>query len=544
MHRLSISLFALLAAFPAFAEDIYTQAPVVAATVYPQGATLTHRATLDLSAGTHRVLMPYAAMNGAGALPRIKTSDGVSIGALGFHPGMTIDREALFTEAQAEAWAAVEAAQDAVTAKTDEIATASAKIDALKARIAFLGEVKPDSAASAEDLLSLADMVQTETGAARAALITAQAGLRPLQDALDELNQTLTAAQDEFEKLTPPSNLANMLSVDLKVTEAGPVTLELTEQNRAASWQMDYDLDLDRDAGSLAIARKVIVTQQSDIAWNDVALTLSTARPGEESSPSDVSPDHAWIEEEMDDGFAVGSLSRSMEAAPMPMAEMALVSEPEIATAELQIDGLAISYLYPTPVTIAPGSGAELALDELTLEATPLVLASPRTDETAFTVARFSNDSGEAILPGQANILRDGHFIGRQQIDLIPAGAETELGFGAIEGIRLQTIFDRNAEGDTGIINRSNTRTQTISFSVENLTGEAQDVRALFPLTYSEQEDLNVRINASPAPDESDIDHRRGVSAWDLALAPGEKRTVSIDVKLDWPQDQILRWYP
>ncbi|MEJ2018905.1 MAG: DUF4139 domain-containing protein, partial [Maritimibacter sp.] len=203
-------------------------------------------------------------------------------------------------------------------------------------------------------------------------------------------------------------------------------------------------------------------------------------------------------EEEMDDGFAVGSLSLSMELAPTPLVEPALASEMDMTTAELQIDGLAISYAYPTPVTIAPGSGAELALDELTLEATPLVLASPRTDETAFTVARFSNDSGEPILPGQANILRDGHFIGRQQIDLIPAGAETELGFGAIEGIRLNTIFDRNAEGDTGIINRSNTRTQTISFSVENLTGEAQDVRAIFPLTYSEQEDLEVQVTATP----------------------------------------------
>ncbi|MEJ2030059.1 MAG: hypothetical protein P8X66_09380 [Maritimibacter sp.] len=66
MHRLSISLITLLAAFPAFAEDIYTQAPVVAATVYPQGATLTHRATLDLSAGEQRVFLPYAAMNGSG----------------------------------------------------------------------------------------------------------------------------------------------------------------------------------------------------------------------------------------------------------------------------------------------------------------------------------------------------------------------------------------------------------------------------------------------------------------------------------------------
>ena len=144
--------------------------------------------------------------------------------------------------------------------------------------------------------------------------------------------------------------------------------------------------------------------------------------------------------------------------------------------------------------------------------------------------------AGEPILPGWANILRDGHLVGRERIEMIPAGAETELGFGPIEGIRLATIFERNDEGDTGLISRSNTREQRITFTVENLTGEAQEVRAFFPLTYSEQEDLRVRVTASPAPDETDIDRKRGVSAWDLSIAPGETAEVEITVSLDWPE--------
>ncbi len=83
---------------------------------------------------------------------------------------------------------------------------------------------------------------------------------------------------------------------------------------------------------------------------------------------------------------------------------------------------------------------------------------------------------------------------------MIPAGAETELGFGPIDGIRLETIFERNEEGDSGLISKSNTREQLITFTVENLTGEAQEVRAFFPITYSEQEDLKVRVTATPTP--------------------------------------------
>ena len=129
-------------------------------------------------------------------------------------------------------------------------------------------------------------------------------------------------------------------------------------------------------------------------------------------------------------------------------------------------------------------------------------------------------------------------------IPMTPAGGDEELAFGPMESIRLDTILKRNAEGDAGIINRSSTRVQEITFTVENLSDEPQEVRALFPLTFSEKEDLEVEIVALPAPDETDVDDRRGVSAWDLTLAPGETREVEITITLDWPEGQVLSWNP
>ena len=49
----------------------------------------------------------------------------------------------------------------------------------------------------------------------------------------------------------------------------------------------------------------------------------------------------------------------------------------------------------------------------------------------------------------------------------IVPGAETELGFGPIRGLRLtRTTLDRN-EGDRGIISRSNENTETVRIDVE-----------------------------------------------------------------------------
>lgn len=542
MRLLATSFLALVAAVPALADEVYTQAPVAAATVYPSGAELIHRATVELPAGTHTVFLPYSGVSELGALPRIRTSEGVSIGALGFRRNEAVDREALFTAQQAEAFAAVEALEEALAAKDDEIATAQAGMKALQTRLAYLAQATPGEETTAEALVAMADTIARETGAAEAALVMARAEVRPMQKARDEIAADLAAAKSAFEKLSPPAEVSDLLSVEVVVAEAGPVTLELTELAAEAWWEMDYDLDLDRETGRLAVARKVVVVQDTGQAWSDVALTLSTARPGETVSPSPVSPDQAWLADP--NQYARASDSAPMlEASPAPEPEMVMV-EGAMKTANLEIDGLALSYVYPEPVSIASEEAAELALDKLELDAEALVVAAPRHDETAFTVARFTNTTPEPILPGWANILRDGHLVGRERIGMIPAGAETELGFGPIEGIRLETIFERNAEGDRGILTKSNRREQRIVLTVENLTDETQTVRTLFPLTYSEQEDLSVDVVADPAPDETDIDRQRGVSAWSLVVAPGETAEVNLTVSLGWPDGKELVWYP
>ena len=543
MLRSAVSLLALAAALPAFADEVTVQAPVAAVTVYPDGAELTRRASAELPAGTHTVFLPYAGLDDLSALPRIATSEGVTIGTLGFRRDVGIDREALFTEGQAAAWAEVERLTDAADAAADARAAAAARLKALEARLAFLDKVEPGEAATAESVLALAASIADQVAEAEVAAVEARAALRPLDDAIEEATAALKDAQAAFDRLSPPAETADMISVEVTLAAAGPVTLELTELASYAWWEMDYDIDLDRDAGALEIDRKVIVAQNTGEVWSDVALTLSTARPGEAVSPAPVFPDQARIETPRElarasGGFVAMEDSAVMAAAPEP------VMEAEMKTASMQVDGLALSYVYPEPVTVASNEAAELALDTLTLEAEPMIWASPRRDETAFTVARFTNTTEEPILPGMANILRDGHLVGRQPVEMIPAGAETEMGFGPIEGLRLATIFERNAEGDTGIISRSNTREQKMIFTVENLTGEPQELRAFFPLPYSEQEDLRVRVTASPEPDETDIERARGVSAWDMSVAPGETAEVTITVSLDWPEGMDLYWYP
>ncbi|MEZ5721670.1 MAG: DUF4140 domain-containing protein [Paracoccaceae bacterium] len=187
MFRTAVSLVALAAALPAFGDDVTVQAPVAAVTVYPDGAELTRRATAELPAGTHRVFLPYAGLDDLSALPRIATSEGVTIGTLGFRRAMAVDREALFTEAQAAAWAEVERLQDAADDAADARDRAAAALKALKARLAFLDKVDPGEAATAEGVLALAASIADQVAEAEAASVEIRATLRPLDERIEEI---------------------------------------------------------------------------------------------------------------------------------------------------------------------------------------------------------------------------------------------------------------------------------------------------------------------------------------------------------------------
>ncbi len=81
-----------------------------------------------------------------------------------------------------------------------------------------------------------------------------------------------------------------------------------------------------------------------------------------------------------------------------------------------------------------------------------------------------------------------------------------------------------------------------MEFSIENLTDKPQEVRALYALPYSQQEDLVVSTRIRPNPSETDVDDVRGLAAWDMAIEPGETRTVRLTTSLSWPKDFILNW--
>lgn len=387
----------------------------------------------------------------------------------------------------------------------------------------------------------MAGMIGAETLAARQAALAAKVDLPPAQKAVTEAQEALAKAQAAYDALPSADVDYTALSVAVTAATAGEETVTITQHVGNASWQPVYDLNLTRKAGErLTLDRSVLVTQDTGEDWDGVALTLSSSRPSEQAAPSQLWPELRSIwPEAAPEGLARKSLGGAdMAMMDAPVSEAASPS----VTAGVALEGDTVLYTYPRPVTVAAGAeNLRLALDSLDLAPVVEAVAVPRLDRTAFVMASFTNAGDEPLLPGQAMLFREGVLVGQTWLDVIAPGVETKVGFGALETLRVKREMPKRAGGQTGIFVNANRQSESAVITVENTGPEAWPIRILDRVPYSEQDDLQIAVTASPKATETDVDGQRGILAWDFALPAGAKQTITLEQVLTWPDGMVLR---
>lgn len=537
---------ALLAttAVPAFADTIAATSRITAVTVYPDGARLTREVTFTApSTGSHELLVTDLPYDSDPGMIRLATSEGLQVGAFNLRADRLPPREDPLTEDQKVAKAAVEAAQAAADQAQLALEAVTAKVEAAEAQARFLSSFTgalPDGA-TPETIKAMAGMIGAETLAARQTALAAKAELPPAQKAATEAQEALAKAQAAYDALPSADMDYTALSVAVTAAAAGEQTVTVTQYVGNASWQPVYDLNLTRKGGDkLVVNRSVLVTQYTGEDWDGVALTLSSSRPSEQAAPSQLWPELRSISPEV----AEEDLARKGFGDGAVLYESAPAAEPVTAaiTAGVAYEGDTVVYQYPEEVTVATGAeNLRLALDSLDFAPVVEAVAVPRLDNTAFVMASFTNASEEPLLPGQAMLFREGVLVGSTWLDVIAPGVETDVGFGAIETITVKREMPKRAGGETGVFVSANQQTESAVITVENTGTEAWPVRILDQVPYSEQDDLEIEVSASPEPTETDVEGQRGILAWEFDLAAGGKQTITLEQTLTWPEGMVLQ---
>lgn len=538
MRALTLTL-ALALPTTLMAEDIPLTSRVSDVTLYPEGARVQREVPFTAPAGQHDLILLD--------LPQDTDLQSVRVSVTGATMGsVTTRRDAQPPRGERES-AAIKSARDEVERREVALRDARADIermrlavDAANAEAAFLAQLGQGDGIATQDVSTLREMAQMIGAQTLAARQSAHDAARKADSAKRELKEQIKAleeAREALAALVPEVEDRAMLAISITAEEPTDGMVQLTYQTWAAGWSPVYDMTLTRDTGDLEIARGAYLRQNTGENWQDVALTLSTVRPSGQTQSSHIDPLLRRIGEPIE---LMRKQATGAQAEDMLMAE----SAPAFAvdTARATFDGLAVTYNYAPPVSVASGADAlRIALGTLGTQAEIQARAVPLYDESAFLVAKFSNDMGELILPGETNLYLDETFVAQVQGPLIAAGAESEASFGPIDGLRLTRIVEDREEGGSGLIRKSSDLTETATIEVKNLTDREWPLRVLDRIPYSEQEALRIDWKATPRPDEVDVDGEKGILAWDFDLAPAASRVLTLSYEMQWPEDKVLR---
>ena len=529
--RITLIAALLASATPALADTIEAPATIRAVTLFPRGAQVLREVTVNAPAGRHEILVPGLPEGTDISTLRV-TGEGVKIGAISLIDGRAPALVSPDSPPIKAARARLDQAREALANAQDQVATIRAKAQAAQDQIDFLKGAGTQVSDPAQ-LQAMAQMVGDQILAASERAIAAKADARRAEAALAPLQKAVTQAQAALDAQQNPAQNHDVL----RATIEGSGRFTITTFAGNAGWQPTYDLRLDARTDRLEMERFVSVHQATGEDWHGVDLTLSTARPGAQSAPAPVYPRLARIGPPMVAQPLSKSLSRTA-GAPEPMMAEAALSD----TAALQMQGETVTYHYPSPVDLRDGvDDLRLKLDTKTLPVSVLAEAVPLSDPQAYRVAEGTNDTGEILLPGPANLFADGAMVGQTHLPMIAAGDKLRLGFGAIEGIRLSRTLPDTTEGDRGLISKSNERREVVQIDVKNLTKRDWPMRVIDRVPYSEQNDLKITNTFSPPPSATNYDDKRGVLAWNFDLPAGADKQIRSETTLTWPTDQILR---
>ncbi len=538
MRLLPLALAAL--PLPALADTYTVTSAPTSVTVYNGFAMVTREVSVEVAAGAHEVILPD--------LPQWVDTGSLRVTLSGADLGGTrLRTDALPPQSDGDSAAVtaakerIEAAERALRDLGDAAADAGVASQAAEARLKFLmGLASSDTLPSTPDALAdLGTMIEAQTLAATQTQITAQRAVRDVEEARPDLEKDLTDARATLAALTPPAEPKVLLALSVAAEGAGTVIASVSYPARA-SWQPTYDVVLARgDRDSMTLRRAALIYQNSGENWDNVTLTLSTLAPSGQVVPSELYPPLLRFEDPQlreKTQRARSSLSADFADAPMVAMEAAPVPQPNF-------DGPGVTYTLPNPLTIAQNAeGARVELDALEFNARVFARAVPVRDTTAYLMAEATNESREPLLAADsAQVFIDGTLVGRSSFAAVPAGDTFTQAFGPIEDLRLNHKIIDQSEGDRGLINRSNARTQEVRMSIENLGNDAWEIELLEGIPYSEQDDLDIEWSARPSASETDVDDRRGLAQWNLSLAPEATQEITIEQVIRWPDGKVLR---
>jgi uncharacterized protein (TIGR02231 family) len=528
-----IILLGLLLPMAVFAQKpIFTSAKIKSATVYFNAAELNHSTTVNLPAGTSEIVVKNVADYISENTIQIGAPTNVTVLSVQFTTSYISEFE------PDENSPVIKKVRDSIELVQKELGKMQIERSAGSKAIDLLDRNQQVSGVntglSVDELIKLVDYNKTK----RIEISNTFALLQEKENKLIAVIQRLSRQLETNTKSEEKTSEGKLILQVMNAT-AGNVSFDINYITNTASWKPFYDLRADNTSTPLNMVYKAQVVQNSGVDWKKVKLTLSSGYPNQNNQAPQLNP---WflvyqpqsILSELEGRVAGVTLSEVVVDGYKSTSKMAIrgnVGANQVATA------LTVNFDIDIPYDIlSNGKVHSVALKEIKLPARYKHYAAPRIEKEAFLMASIDDYSAYNLLPGEANIIFEGMYVGKTMINPNETSDTLNLSMGRDKrvSIKREKIVEKS-----GTKFLSGFKEQTFTYDIIIRNNKKETVELLLDDQFPVSTDKDVTVELLDS-DRAKIARELGMLHWDLKLSPNETKKIRISYKVRSPKSKTI----
>ena len=478
-------------------KPVFTQAQIQSARVYNNAAELKHKASVQILSGTSEIVITNVA--------NYLNESTVQIGV----PKNVTVMSVQFTNAYVEEYdnnqdsPLVKPVKEEIAKKEIELKTLQNQLTAERKGVELLDKNQSMSNAqnfSVAELTKLLDFYKTKRTELSNSINKLENQEKVLFEELNILKGKLTFNETTTEKTSQGKLIVNVMS-----STAGTIPLEVSYLTNQATWQPSYEMRIDKINEPIQMLYKAQVQQHTGIDWKNVKLSLTSGPANQNTFAPELQPwfldyyyPNAYRNKEKAEASVASVTSKRIEG--RPNADMIQTLQGQVPGLNIQTgegqpgvgqstmddytqiseSQLNITFDIDIPYTIlSNGKQHSVALKDTQLPATYSYVTTPKLDTNAYLIAKVKNYGDYNILPGEANVVFEGMYVGKTYVNANANEDELRLSLGKDQNISVtrtmindksgtKTLSSRKVQDFVYEISVRNNKRENISIVVED----------------------------------------------------------------------------
>lgn len=546
-----ILLLSLLVSAIAIAQKpIFTSAKVKAATVYFNAAELQQTTSVNLPVGTSEIVIKNVA--------DYLNENTIQIGAPSSVTVLSVQfTQNYISEYQIdESNPAIKKVRDSITLVQKEIKKVQIDKMSNSKTIELLDKNQMVAGANTGlnvlELMKVADYYKTKRTELSNAYTTLEEKESKLTLRLQNLNTKLEINTQKEDKSS-----RGKLVLQVMNEVPGTVNLDINYITNNASWNPFYDLRTESVKDPINMMYKAQVSQTTGIDWKKIKLTLSSGNPNQNNQAPLL---NAWFlrYKNLSYGYnyrdgdkntivnmlqgKVSGLKVGRKIADSTADSTTVIEDDNNISAvtkytAINENQLNVSFDIDIPYDIlSNGKAHSVALKEIKLPASYKYYAAPRVDKEAFLLAEINDYSKYNLLPGEANIIFEGLYVGKTNINPNQTSDTLSLSMGRDKkiSIKREKVVDKS-----GTKFLSSYKEQTFTYDITVRNNKKEDIQMTLKDQYPLSTDKDITIELLE-DGKAKVNTETGILTWKLKLAPNETKKIRISYKVRFPKDKVI----